>query len=99
MKVVNPNNTTHTIQIIPRYYDFGTTVLTLTSLGTSTNVTHTATTTNGITEIEFDFDFTERDKYEIKLTEGTEIVYRGQLFATEQETQDFNITVNYISYE
>lgn len=99
MKVVDPENTTHTIYVIPRYYDFDTTVLTLSSLGYSTNVNHSTNTVNGLTEISFDFTFTERDKYEIKLSEGSEIVYRGQLFATEQETQDFDITVNYITYE
>jgi hypothetical protein len=100
MNVVNPEDSSHVIAVIPRYYDFGETVLTLSnSIDDDEIVTHTTSVTNGILSISFDFTFVERDKYDVKLTEGTEVVYRGKLFATEQEAQDFDITVNYISYE
>jgi len=99
-QVVDPNNTTHTIEVIPRYYDFTGAALTLTNLAKDFDqvVTHTESTTNGVLSIEFDFTFTERDKYTVKLEEGTDVVYRGQLFATDQESQDFDITVNYLTY-
>ena len=74
---------------------------TLTNLakGEDQVVTHTENLVSGVLEIGFDFTFTERDKYSMKLEEGTEVVYRGQLFATDQAPQDFDITVNYYSYE
>jgi len=101
MKVVNPNNASHTIGVIPRYYGFTGAVLTLSNLAKDEEeaVAFTSSVAGGVVEIVFDFAFTERDKYTLKLTEGTEVVYRCQLFATEQETQDFDITVNYYSYE
>jgi hypothetical protein len=101
MKVVNPDDTSHTIGVVPRYYGFTGAVLTLTSLAKDVDivVSHTELMVSGVLTIGFDFDFIERDKYSIKLLEGTEVVYRGQLFATDQEPQDFDITVNYYSYE
>jgi hypothetical protein len=101
MKVVNPDEASHTIGVIPRYYGFTGAILTLTSLAKDVNqvVSHTESVVDGVLTIGFDFDFIERDKYSIKLLEGTEVVYRGQLFATDQATQDFDITVNYYSYE
>lgn len=101
MKVVNPNSTTHLIGIIPRYYGFGVTVLSLKNLSenVSDEVAHTIQMVSGFADITFDYAFNERDKYSITLTEGDEVVYRGLLFATDQETQDFDITKNYFSYE
>lgn len=100
MKVVNPNSATHIIGIVPRYYGFEGAVLTLTNLAKDYEsvVAHTELLVAGVLEITFDFTFEERDKYTFKLMEGTEVIYRGQLFATEQDTQDFDITVNYYSY-
>lgn len=101
MKVVNPNNESHTIGIVPRYYGFTDVVLTLSNLSKDEEeiVAFTSSVVAGVVDINFDFTFTERDKYTMKLTEGDEVVFRGQLFATEQATQDFEITVNYFSYE
>ena len=100
MKVVNPNDASHTIGVVPRYYGFTGAVLTLSNLAKDEEevVSHTELMVDGVVEIGFDFTFTERDKYTMKLTEGTEVIYRGQLFATDQETQDFDITVNYFTY-
>jgi len=100
MKVVNPNNTTHIIGIIPRYYGFVDAVLTLSSLTDDKDevVAYTSVLTEGVLSITFDYDFTERDKYTVKLIEIDEVVWRGQIFATEQETQDFDITENYFTY-
>ena len=101
MKVVNPNDVSHLIGAIPRYYGFAGAVLTLTNETTKveTEVAYTEQIIAGVMELSFDFDFNEGDKFAIKLSEGTEIVYRGKLFATSQETQNFKNSVNYYSYE
>jgi len=101
MKVVSPNDTSHTLTFIPRYYP--TTAISFTLINEVTKVEETITTTNSVTDgilsVSFDYTFAERDKYNIKISEGNEIVYRGDLFCTEQEPQDFDITLNYITYE
>ena len=94
MKTVNPNDTTHIIGVIPRYYGFVDAVLTLSSLADNVDeaVAYTSVLTDGVLAITFDYTFIERDKYTVKLVEVNEVVWRGQIFATEQETQDFDIT-------
>jgi hypothetical protein len=100
MKVVDPNDTTHVIDIIPRYYGFVDAVLTLSSLADNVDeaVAYTSVLTNGVLAITFDYDFTERNKYTVKLIEIDEVVWRGQIFATDQATQDFDITKTYFTY-
>lgn len=100
MKVVLPSDTSHSITFIPRYYPTGAISLTLINEVTKveTVVPNANSTLDGITTIDFDFTFKERDKYNMKVTEGTNIVYRGDIFATEQTPQDFDITKGYITY-
>ena len=101
MKVVNPNNTTHTIELIPRYYSTDTLTFLLTNETTKaqTEVSQTNTNVNGLISFTFDFTFSERDKYTVKITDVSGVVYRGNIFATDQESQDFNILENYYIYE
>lgn len=93
MKVVNPNNTTHVIRLIPRAY-IEPIVLELYNETTQieTIVPNSIVVTDGIISITFDFTFSEGDKYQIKLSNGTEILYRGKLFATTQQPQQYKIT-------
>ncbi len=100
MKVVLPIDTEQTFKFIPRTYPTG--ALTLyfknEATKTETSVANSYTTTDGIIEITFTFDFAERDKYQIRILEGTDVIYRGKLFATAQTPQDFLITTGYITY-
>lgn len=101
MRVVKISETTHTIGIVPRYYDFSDAVLTLTNTATNESevLEHTEVINAGVLDLGFTYQFKERDKFTIKLVEGSEVIYRGKLFATEQSPQEFDITVNYFSYE
>ena len=101
MKVVNPNNTSHSFLFVPRYYNFGTLEFILTNPVTAvaTTVTNTNTTEDGFTSISFDFTFANNDKYEITIKDDEEIVYRGKLIATNQETQSYKLTAGFYVYE
>lgn len=100
MKVVKPSDTTHTIYVIPRYYGFTDAVLTLSNLSKDINevISHSSSVTNGILEIIFDYTFVEGDKFTMKLVEVDEVVNRSDIMATEQETQDFDVSKNYYTY-
>lgn len=93
MKVVDPNNTTHNIRLIPRAY-LEPIVLELYNEVTQveTVVPNMAIVSDGILSISFGFTFSEGDKYQIKLSNGTEILYRGKLFATTQQPQQYKMT-------
>lgn len=101
MKVVNPANTTHSIKLVPRYYSSDTLTLLLINQTTKeqTTVAQTNTTVNGLTTFTFDFTFAERDKFTFKITDLNGVIFRGDIFATSQATQDFNILDNYYTYE
>lgn len=100
MVVVNPNNTSHTSNIIPREYPTGAITIDLYSEYTkvSTSVVATYTTYGGILTIAFDFTFSENDQYQVKILEGAYIIFRGKLIATAQNTQSYNLTNDKYSY-
>jgi hypothetical protein len=100
MKVLNPNNTTHEIDFIPRYYPIGSLVVNLYNEGkrTAENVANIYVVNDGIATISFDYTFLEGEKFQIKITEGLNVVYRGKITATSQDTQEFKATNNAYYY-
>lgn len=101
MKVINPNNTNHSITVIPRFDNYGVLTLNLYNEATadSTDVVITSVDNDGYLELDFTYDFTENDKYQIKLIDSNnEIVYRGKLLATTQETQEYQLTKDLFYY-
>jgi len=100
MKVVNPNETEHTIKLIPRFYPTDALVLNLYNEFTtiSTDVDNIYIVTDGDLFITFDFDFENNSKYQIKITEADEVVYRGKLIATTQDPQEYKLTNNVYYY-
>jgi hypothetical protein len=95
MKVVSPNDTAHTITLIPRTYD--TQALSLKLYNEATQETHNVTnsyvTTDGVMVYTFNYsDFNEGDKYQILLQSGLKTIYRGKLIATSQEPEDYKLT-------
>jgi len=101
MKKVDPNDTTHLIAIIPRYYVDGEIDLFLYNELTQVETTLTPiyVTQNGIMTLTFDFNFSENDKYQVKITDANGIIYRDKIFATSQITQDFKATNDLYFYE
>ncbi len=92
--VINPNNTTHTLNIVPRFYpdnDITVYLYNEASKVTETPV-NTYNITNGKLNITFDFTFVDKDRHQIKIGEGERIVYRGKLVTTTQDPQDYKLT-------
>ena len=101
MKVVDFNVTSHSITLVPRFYTDNAISISLydeaTQITTSTANAHT--TANGIMTYPFTHTFLENDKYQFKLLDGTTVVYRGKLIATDQVPQDYKLTNGLYTYE
>lgn len=100
-KVVDPQNGTHTIRLIPRFDNPSALQLFLKSESTQEESEVAIVTTgekNGMQAMTFDFSFSERDKYQIRIMDGAEVYYRGLLFATSQPAQSFKITEGFLTY-
>lgn len=99
MNVVNPNDAEHTLKLIPRYYP--TEAITMSLFNEATQVSeaidNTYTITDGNLFLTFEYTFTENQKFQIKL-DDTEIVYRGKLFSTSQDPQEYKLTNNVYYY-
>tara|TARA_R110000803_G_scaffold11670_1_gene34702 strand:+ start:32 stop:337 length:306 start_codon:yes stop_codon:yes gene_type:complete len=94
--IINPTKQTHTLRVIPRFNP--STSLVLNIKDTTTNLdedvllgSYAFTTTGGI-EFDFDFEATDETRYQITIKQGTEIVYRGIMIATSQDTQEYQLT-------
>lgn len=94
MKVIDPNNTIHTLFFIPRLYIDNVVIFELKNEATKEiiDLDHTYNISNGILQIDFTYTFTNKDKFQIKITQSNEVVYRGKLLITDQNTQDYKIT-------
>ena len=103
MKVIDPNNATHSISIIPRFNDAVGVTMEIINEATKvvyTDALNTFSVVDGIGLVNFDLDAEEKSKYSFILSDGvTEVVYRGKLIATEQETQEYKITTDLYFYE
>lgn len=98
MKVVLPSNTSHVIYLIPRFYTYDDLVLNLYNESTKeeTDITllygSSFNISDGYVSINFDHTFLEGDKYQLKITSDSDVVYRDKIFATEQTPQDYSQT-------
>ena len=94
MTVIDPNITAHDITIIPRFYPVTEVVVSLFNESSQVTATPTATYSiaNGFMVVSFTFTFADKDKHQIKITEGTEVVYRGKTITTTQDPQDYKLT-------
>ena len=106
MKVISPDDTTHIIKLIPRFYEIGATLILniqdesttdklnqSVTLGTFTVVDRYVNIT--FTDAEYStLDFYENGKYQIRVTDvdTSEILYRGKMIATTQTPQDYKLT-------
>ena len=122
MKILNPNNTTHTIILQPRFKPTGVFSLyfdNLNSLPTNYALQdgnendflngsgailevkpaeNTYTYINGVLSITFDLTVAEGNRFALKIEESEIVIYRGNLFCTTQETQDYKLTKNKYIY-
>ena len=94
MKVLNTTDSTHTIKLVPRFYASDSVVLELKneySRETET-VANTYSVSNGVVSIVFDYTFTDKQRFQFKLTKDSNVVYRGKISITDQDPQDFKLT-------
>lgn len=94
MKVLLPINTSHSISFIPRFYPTGVLSMDITKEGYDTLVTVTPSysVNNGLINLDFDLTGVEQDRFSVKITEGSNTVFKGKLFFTSQNSQDFKLT-------
>mgnify|MGYP003655006420 CR=1 FL=1 len=94
--IINPTNTTHTLRITPRFNPSSSLVLsikdTTTNLDEDISLSSYSFTTTGAIEFEFDFEATDETRYQATLRQVKEVVYRGILIATSQDTQEYQLT-------
>lgn len=101
MKIVNPNNTNHEFKLIPRFYPSGELVLSLKNESTAieTTIANTYTILDGYLTINFDFTFKNKDRFQFNIFGDNDIVFRGKIYATSEETQDYKQTNGVYRYE
>ncbi len=70
--VIDPSNTIHTLNVVPRFYPSTNIVVELYNEATNvtTSPSNTYTITNGKVNITFTFTFLENDRHQLKVTEG-----------------------------
>ena len=49
--------------------------------------------------LSFDYNFEDKYKYQMKIHESDEDVFRGKILCTTQETQDYKLTKDLYYYE
>ena len=101
MNVVNPNNTSHELKIVPRYYsnseslnivlyNESSQVSTIINLVSSLfSFTNNFNFLEDFLIVKINFSFEYNSRYQYKILDDTEIVYRGKIIATTQETQNY----------
>ena len=52
-----------------------------------------------ILNLKFDYTFQDKDRFQFDLKENEEIVFRGKIYATSEETQDYKQTNGVYRYE
>ena len=97
MVVLDFNDSTHNLKIIPRYYNV-TNVHTLKLYNENTEVESTETIdsrslADGYITYTFDKTILENESYSYKITDNTttKVVSRGRIFVTDQTTQTYSI--------
>lgn len=102
MIVLNPANTEHTITIVPRFYSDSLSLTCklfneATKMETTQSISQVVS--NGNLTFGLTFTFNEFDKYQIAIYDANEIMFRGKIFATDQQTQTFKLTKDKYYYE
>ena len=94
MKILLPSETAHEIKLIPRSYPSNALVLSLYNESTKVTTTpaNTYTILKGFLTISFTQTVAENDKFQIKITEGGVVVFRGKALASAQTPQDYKLT-------
>jgi len=101
MKVLTSGTANYSITFIPRVYTLDNTVLELTNITTKvvTTTAHTIAGDDGLLSLQFSATFIEGERYKLDLHTANDTLYMCQILITNQETQEYNVSKNYIQYE
>jgi len=96
-----PINTTHEFNFIPRFIPSDELTLQLYNETTQQfqNVDNLYVYVNGLATISFDLNVFENDKFQVKILQGVDVIYRDKIFVTSQDTQEFKATKDHYYYE
>jgi len=96
-----PINITHGFNFIPRFIPSGELILQLYKEETQQFqiVDNIYVYANGLATITFDLNVFENDKFQVKIIQGTDVIYRDKIFVTSQNTQEFKATKDHYYYE
>ena len=100
MRVLNYGTANYEIKFIPRVYSLDNTVLELTNIATkvTTTPTHAIAGDDGILSLQFTATFVEGERYKLDLYTATDTLFMCNILITNQETQEFNVSKNFIQY-
>lgn len=95
-----PSNTTHGFNFIPRFVPTGELILELYNEATQQfqAIENLYVYANGLATITFDLNVFEKDKFQLKISQGGDVVYRDKIFVTSQNTQEFKATKDHYYY-
>jgi len=101
MIVLLPTNTTHEFNFIPRFIPSDELTLELydETLQNTETIDNTSSYLNGLATITFDLECTENQKFQVKILQGADVIYRDKIFVTSQNTQEFKATKDHYYYE
>ena len=100
MNILNPNVSNHTITLQPRFSPIGDLFVYLTNETTKvvSDLSNSYTYISGVLNTTFDIDVLEGDKFAIVINNQSNIIYKGKLFCTSQDSQDFKLTEGKFKY-
>ena len=95
---VNTNNTTHEVLLTPRYFPCNIIEVHVKDSfkGIDTIVECNYEERNNLLVVIFDYNFEDESNYQIKIIDANsqDLVFRGELLSTTQETQQYSVTNN-----
>lgn len=103
MNVFSPDDTTHTLKIIPRFYPVGSVTVSIKDEADKEVFTTSGmpTITDGYLYFDITKTFENKSNHQIQITGQDEVVYRGKIFVTDQadDTQAYKISKDVFTYE
>ena len=94
---VNTNDTTHEIKVTPRFFPCTSIDIHIKDSykGTDTVIECEYREHNNLLYLTFDYDFTDESNYQVKVLDtDLEIIFRGEVLSTTQDTQEYSSTSN-----
>jgi hypothetical protein len=93
MIVIDPNDASHDLRVIPRVYNNNANTITLydENRRTTSTPSNVKAISNGYATYTLSLTVVEGDSFSVKIVEGSTVIWRGRIFATDQTTQSYQI--------